>query len=108
MGLVYLRAAQEAFYARNLDVTSPGVLADLAAELGMGMWAFLAGLETDEVKQETWRDYAISQRAGVTGFPTLIVGHEDGAAYHVVTRGFQSEDAVMTGIDAWLAHERAA
>ncbi|HEY5106947.1 MAG TPA: DsbA family protein [Caulobacteraceae bacterium] len=107
LALDFLRATHEAFYAHNLDVTSPGVLADLSAPFGLGMWAFLAGMEAEDVKQETWRDYAISQRAGVTGFPTLIAGRE-GEAYHLIARGYQGEAAVTAAIADWLAHQAAA
>ncbi len=106
LALDFLRATHEAFYACNLDVTLPGVLADLAAPFGLGMWAFLAGMEADDVKQETWRDYAISQRAGVTGFPTLIAGEED-EPYHLIARGYQNTAAVIAAIEAWLAHQTA-
>jgi len=103
LGFAVLRAAQEAFYARNRDVTDLEVLADLAADHGLDRAVFRAGLEAEDVKAETWRDYATSQRAGVTGFPTLIAGPRADGAYEVVTRGFQGPEPVLSAIEAWLA-----
>ena len=108
VGLAYLRAVQRAFYARNLDVTSPEVLADLAGEAALDREAFITDFAADDLKQETWRDYALSQRAGVTGFPTLIVGPRSDGAYEAVTRGFQGSERILPALQGWLASAGAA
>ena len=102
MALDYLRSAQQAFYAQNRDVTQPAVLAELAGELGMDPTTFEANLFEDEVKQETWRDYAISQNAGVRGFPTLIAGPAPDGTFTLITRGFNAADVVLPMVDRWL------
>jgi len=107
-GLDYLEAAHRAFYAEGRDVTDNAVLADLAAELGFDRFAFLTQLSADDgLKGETWRDYAVSQRAGATGFPTLIVGPNADGTYALVTRGYQAGETVLAGVDGWLANVRA-
>ena len=100
--LDYLRAAQQAFYAQNRDVTSAEVLVELADELGLDPVAFRDGLDAEETKQETWRDYAISQNAGVRGFPTLIAGPGADGTFTLITRGFNTADAVLPMVDRWL------
>ena len=108
-GLDFLERAHRAFYAEGRDVTDNAVLADLAAELGFDRFAFLTALAGDVgLKGETWRDYAISQRAGATGFPTLIVGPNADGAYALVTRGYQAAETVLAGVDGWLANVRPA
>jgi putative protein-disulfide isomerase len=99
----YLAGAQRAFYAENRDVTSGEVLADLAEEYGLERQAFLAAWASEEAKQETWRDYAISQNAGVTGFPTLIGGPNDQGVYGVVTRGYAPPEQVLAVLRNWIA-----
>lgn len=99
----YLSAAQRAFYAENRDVTSGEVLADLAAGFGLDREAFLDAWASEEAKQETWRDYAISQRAGVTGFPTLVGGPNAQGVYGVVTRGYAPGEQVLTVLRDWIA-----
>lgn len=98
----YLGAAQRAFYAENRDVTQPEVLADLAADYGFDRDAFLRDWESEEAKQETWRDYAISQRAGVTGFPTLVGGPNADGVFGVVTRGFAPGEQVLAVLQNWI------
>lgn len=99
----YLAAAQRAFYAENRDITSPAVLGELAADLGLDAVAFLAAWASDDAKAETWRDYATSQRAGVTGFPALVGGPNAQGAFGVVTRGYAPGDQVMSVLQTWIS-----
>ncbi|WP_332764061.1 DsbA family protein [Phenylobacterium sp.] len=100
--LIYLGRVQQAFYAENQDVTKAETLANLAAELGVDRDAFLADFETDDLKHETWADYGTSQRAGVTGFPTLVAGPGADGTYGVVTRGYQPADQVLPVLHRWM------
>jgi putative protein-disulfide isomerase len=68
-------------------------------------------MATPEAKNETWSDYALSQRAGVTGFPTLVAGPNADGVYGAVTRGYAPPDQVLEILDSWLygaADARAA
>lgn len=98
----YLARVQRAFYAQARDVTSGAVLADLAAELGLDRDRFLERWGSEAAKQETWRDYAISQQAGVTGFPTLVAGPNPEGVYGVVTRGYAPPDQVVAVLKDWI------
>ncbi len=100
--VTFLRRLHHAFYAENQNVTDPQVLATLAAEFGVEREAFLADFDTDDLKHETWNDYATAQRAGVTGFPTLVGGPNEEGAYGVVNRGFQPGDQVLAVLHQWL------
>jgi putative protein-disulfide isomerase len=103
MAIAFLERAQQAFYAENRDVTDPEVLADLAGEFGVERESFLALMADEAAKKETWTDYAISQRAGVTGFPTLVAGPNDEGVYGVVSRGYSDPDQVLGLLEDWLA-----
>jgi Predicted protein-disulfide isomerase len=101
--VAYLGRLQRAFYAEARDITSGEVLADLAAEFGLGRDDFLAQWASEEAKHETWGDYAVSQRAGVTGFPTLVAGPNAQGAYGVVTRGYAPSEPVVGALRAWIS-----
>jgi len=103
VGLRYLAAAQRAFYAEGRDVTSGEVLGDLAADLGLDREQFLADWSSEAAKAETWRDYATSQRAGVTGFPTLVGGPNPEGVYGVVTRGYAPGEQVLAVLRDWIS-----
>ena len=107
LALTYLENAQRAFYAQGRDVTDPEVLADLAAEFGFDRGLFRTGLAEEALKHETWRDYAISQRAGVRGFPTLLVGPNADGTFALVSHGYQGAENILPAIDHWLGQVRA-
>jgi putative protein-disulfide isomerase len=106
--LDYLARVQAAFYAEGRDVTKNDVLIDLAVELGFDREAFAAGLADETLKSETWRDYALAQRAGVTGFPTLVVGPNGDGTYAPISRGYQDPASVLANVGTWLTAVRAA
>jgi putative protein-disulfide isomerase len=103
LAVSYLGRAQRAFYAEGRDLTSGEVLADLAGEFGLERAGFLEQWGSEEAKQETWRDYAISQRAGVTGFPTLVGGPNEAGVYGVVTRGYAPAEQVVGVLKDWIS-----
>jgi putative protein-disulfide isomerase len=102
MAAAFLSRTQRAFYGEGRDVTRPDVLAEIAEELGLDREPFLNAWAAEEAKQETWRDYAISQRAGVTGFPTLVAGPNEEGVYGVVTRGYAPPEQVLGVLKEWL------
>lgn len=101
LGVDYLLRAQRAFYAEGRDVTDGEVLADLAAELGLDRETFHADWSRRDARDETWGDYAISQKAGVTGFPTLVAGPNDAGVFGVVNRGYASPEQVLAVLKEW-------
>ena len=67
MAASFLARTQRAFYAEGRDVTQGETLAEIAEELGIDREPFLEAWGSEEAKQETWRDSASAQRAGITG-----------------------------------------
>ena len=102
MAAAFLGRAQGAFYAEGRDVTTSQVLGEIAAELGLERQPFLDAMASEDAKAETWRDYAIAQRAGVTGFPTLVAGPNEQGVYGVVTRGYAPAEQVLPVLKEWL------
>ncbi len=96
--LAFLARTHRAFYLEGEDVTDAEVLTTLAEGLGVDGPVFAAALGDEEVRQETWRDYAISRNAGVSGFPTLILGPRHDGAYVAISRGFSPAATVLRAI----------
>lgn len=102
LALSYLARVQQAFYAEGRDVTQGPVLALLAAEFDLDADAFLESWSGEAAQQETWRDYAIAQRAGVDGFPTLVAGPNEDGVFGVVTRGYAAPSTVVGVLRDWI------
>ena len=88
--LDYFHAIQKAFYAQGRDVTKAEVLADIAAAQGLPREDFLAAWESAAMRDATRLDFSVTQRWGISGFPTLLVEH--GGQLHAVTTGFARAD----------------
>lgn len=95
------KAIQHAFYAGTRDVTQAGVLADLAANLGVDRNAFLRAFDSDTARAKTQAHFKHARQAGVRGFPALIL--QKGTQLHPVCNGCQPLDRVRAAIDARLA-----
>ncbi len=67
------KAIQTAFYAEGRDVTRPAVLAELAAGCGINAAAFLQAFDSEAVRANTRAHFAQARKAGVRGFPALIL-----------------------------------
>ena len=106
--LAALRRIHAAFYAENRDVTDRDTLTEIAAELGVDPAEFRDEFDSEAAARETWADFAITQRAGINGFPTLIAGRGGDAGYMMVTHGFQSAERVVPALESWFASQHAA
>jgi putative protein-disulfide isomerase len=94
----FFKGVQEAFYALNRDVTDPDVLTEIAIETGLDREAFTAEFTTDQTITETWRDFETSRQMGVTGYPTLLAGSDQGG-YEVITAGYRPWEKVKEIIE---------
>jgi len=100
--LAFLARVQRAFYAEARDVTKIEVLTELVAEQGLDPTGYRTAAGSEDLKQRTWTDYALSQNAGVTGFPTLIAGPNADRTYGAVARGYRAPDEVLGALAGWL------
>lgn len=106
--LAGLRRIHAAFYAGNRDVTTLDELAPIAADLGLDEAGFRADWDSDAARQETAQDFAIAQRSGIRGFPTLLAGSGKDGDYAIVTQGFQPAGRILPALDSWRASQTAA
>lgn len=82
----YFKAVQHAFYAEGRNVAEPGVLADVAVQLGLPRAEFGKAFASQKMRDATLQDFRQSQSWGIRGFPTLVAEHDD--HLHLVGSGF--------------------
>lgn len=97
-----LKDLHRAFYAENRDVTDESVLATIAAAHGLDRAVFLDALRSGEVRDETWQDFAISQQAGIRGFPSLLASTGERNEYSIVTLGYQPAEHILPPLERWM------
>ena len=94
------KAIQNAFYAEGRDVTQAGVLAELAAGLGVDKEAFLQAFDSEGARTKTQAHFRQARQAGVRGFPALILQQD--TQLHSVSNGCLPLDTVRAALDAYL------
>ena len=96
----YLESIHRAFYVGQRDVTDTEVLTVLASEQNVDEESFRAYFESDEAKRQVRLHFERTRRAGVRGFPTLVLQHDDGV--QLLTSGYQSYSELSSKIDKCL------
>lgn len=96
--MTYAGLLQRALYDQGRDVTSLGVLGDLAEE------ARVVGFEIEYMKTDTYEatleEFRTVASMGITGFPTLV--GFDGDEGRVFSRGWAPFDRVFESVNRWL------
>ncbi|OJZ17106.1 MAG: protein-disulfide isomerase [Thiobacillus sp. 65-29] len=93
-------AIQHAFYAEGRDVTRAAVLAACAAELGIDAAEFGAAFTSETMRERTHAHFRQARRAGVRGFPTLILQQDHNLT--PIAAGWQALDTVREAIEQAL------
>jgi putative protein-disulfide isomerase len=99
--LPYFQAVQSAFYRDGRNVSRGEVLADIAAETGMERETFLAAWRSEVARDATRNDFSVTQKLGVSGFPTLAVYQGD--ALFLVASGYCTADVLEERLAAIAA-----
>ena len=97
----YMCRIQSAFFATNEDIRQPKALAGHAAHFGVDEADFLAAFSSKEMREATLNDFAMAQKFGVQGFPTLIL--ERNGEFSLIARGFTGADHVIGAVEQALA-----
>lgn len=100
--LAFNSRVSAAFYAHNRDVTSDEMLADIGAEAGIDRGRFLAELQSEDARDETFGDFLMAKQSGVEGFPLLAAGRQE-TGYALVCHGFRPIDGLVEAVEDWLA-----
>ncbi|MBL4614135.1 MAG: DsbA family protein [Magnetovibrio sp.] len=98
--LAMYEALQRGFYAQNLNITDPEILADLAQGVGIDRAQFVSHYADPKVRQRVSFDFKRSQAFGVQGFPSVLCA--DDGQYGFLTMGYRSFDSLHSDLEDWL------
>ncbi|MBK8908431.1 MAG: DsbA family protein [Rhodospirillales bacterium] len=98
--LRYLHAVQRAFYAEGRDVTTAATLADIAGEFGIGAEAFADMFAAPDMAAATRADFKLTQSAGISGFPSVILQQAD--EFAPLTVGYRPFALLQPHLQAWM------
>ena len=96
----YFTAVQRAFYMQNQDVTQLECLQQIAVDCGLDADEFKSLFEDEKTKSSIEKSFQFTKKAGVQGFPTLILNIEN--KLHIITRGYMDYEGVSKALDNFL------
>jgi putative protein-disulfide isomerase len=99
----FLKHVQWSFYVKNIDVTNPEILEEVAVTVGLDGSQFRQAFHDPHTKQLVWEDFDQSRQLGVDGFPTLL--GQRGCSISTVMHGFQDVETLVTSIEIFLGTE---
>src|SRR3546814_6996234 len=88
--LSFYERIHKGYYLADSDTTAPETFTEYARAEGLDPEAFGEAFASEAIRQETIEDFAWCQRAGVSGFPTVVLREDDAIA--ALTVGFQPSD----------------
>ena len=97
--LHFCTALQKAFYQRNKDITSSSTLVDVARAMGLDEVSFRASLDDPLNVEDAKKDFELTQRLGIQGFPALLGMANN--RIELITMGYQSYESLVPKLDAW-------
>ena len=68
----FFRDVQKGFYVDNMDTNNSLEYVSLLDNYDVSREDFIAAYDSEEVKKETWEDFAWAKQIGVKGFPTVV------------------------------------
>lgn len=96
LAFAFMAELSSSFYARNLDITDPNILAAHADALGIEPAEFLAAFHSPEMKEATMEDFRLAAKLGIDGFPTLVLAK--GERLLLIGRGFMRAEDVIANL----------
>ncbi len=97
----YFKSVQEAFYAKQQDVTHVDTLITLAEQHHIETPKFLERFHSEDIMMKTHKHFEVTREAGVHGFPTIVLQTQSGGT--LLTNGYRPFEELQPGIETWLA-----
>jgi putative protein-disulfide isomerase len=97
----FFRALEEAFYARNVDITDASSYGALLEQQGIDSALFMESFESDRLRRETSNDFVHARRLGAQGFPTVVLRR--GQELALLTVGSQPYERLEPAIERYFA-----
>lgn len=97
----YFKSVQEAFYAKQQNVTQVDTLSVLAEQYYIETPKFLERFYSEDIMKKTRKHFEVTREAGVHGFPTVVLQRQSGGT--LLTNGYRPFEELQPRIEEWLA-----
>ena len=98
---VFFKQLQQAFYADAIDITQSEVYPDLLNGFEVDAETFREQMLSDDIKEATYYDFALTQHLGIRGFPSLLLA--DGDELTMLSHGYRPFEELSDVVNAHLS-----
>ncbi len=96
----FFEAIQRKFYVESQDPNDVSFYQNICEAFDIDFNDFKARFESEEVKKETVAEFQLNRRWGVSGYPTIVLLHND--KLHMIAHGYASFERMQEITDHWL------
>lgn len=96
----FFKATQELFYFQNKETNKADSYKELVAKFGINFNEFEKQFNSEEVKQQTKKEFEMASSIGVSGFPSLVLFQN--GKYISIANGYGKAEKIIATIESQL------
>lgn len=96
----FFKATQDLFYFQNKETNKAESYKTLVEDFGIDYSTFENQFNSAELKQQTKKDFEAAASIGVSGFPSVILFHNN--KYVVISNGYSKAETIISTIQNQL------
>ncbi len=101
----FASALQNELYYKGVNLNLAENYQSIAESFDIPWEVFKKKMQSEEYKQKTYKEFEISQQAGINGFPSVVLQIENQG--YLIARGYRPENEMIEVIDEIIKKEEA-
>lgn len=102
--LAFFEAIQTNFYLHSQDPSTKEFYKPLCIQFGIDFDQFIIRFESDIIKKETYNEFLLNRKWGVTGYPSILLNINGKQSF--VTKGYATAHQMITTINHLLGTQK--
>ncbi len=102
--LEFAASIQKAIYFEGISPSDPAPYCALAVGFGLNENEYTSMMDFEEIEQQTKKEFELSSKLGVRGFPTVLLVNDSGT--ELLTNGYADFETLDKKLSKWLERSR--
>ncbi len=101
--ILFASELQKALYYDGIDLNQLDNYKKIAEHFDLPWEVFREKMQSEDYKRKTYKEFEISQQAGISGFPSVVLQVEQQG--YLIARGYRPETEMVNAIDEIIKKE---